>query len=218
MGEGKAALEARQRAADAATGRKPGQKRNPRGGLAYKRPFGVPKDKAQCNFTDPESRIMKTSQHGFQQAYNAQTGVESEHQQNVETCVTNQAADQNKLLPMVPAVKETYGQQPDKVLVDAGYCSEANLAGLASRGVDGYESLGREGRKAMSFNPETRPLTAQMQAKLATPNGGRFTRSASGSRRPPTGGSRTFSAFADSVSVARRRSAANGTWSAFASI
>ena len=31
-----------------------------------------PKDTAQSNFTDPESRIMKTSQEGFQQCYNVQ--------------------------------------------------------------------------------------------------------------------------------------------------
>ncbi len=90
IGEGRAALEARQRAADGATGRKPSQERNPRGGPAYELPIGVPKDKAQCNFTDPESRIMKTSQHSFRQAYSAQTVVESEHQLIVETCVRTQ--------------------------------------------------------------------------------------------------------------------------------
>ncbi len=51
IGEGKAALEARQRAADAAKERKPW------GGPAYKRPFGVPDNQAKCDFTDPESRL-----------------------------------------------------------------------------------------------------------------------------------------------------------------
>lgn len=74
-------------------------------------------------------------------------------------------------MSMVSAVVKTYVQRSEKVLADADYCSEANLAGLASRGVNGYAALGREGRKAMSVNPETRPQTAQMQAKLATEKG-----------------------------------------------
>ena len=39
----------------------------------------MPEDKAQSNFTDPESRIMKTG-NGYEQAYNCQVGVDAEHQ------------------------------------------------------------------------------------------------------------------------------------------
>ena len=69
--EAKARLEAAARAADAARGRQPGQDRNPKGGRPYKRAYGEPDEKAQSNFTDPESSIMKTSNEGFQQCYNA---------------------------------------------------------------------------------------------------------------------------------------------------
>ena len=57
--------------ADDERGRKPGQDSNPKGGRPYKRDYGEPEQKAR-NFTDPESRIMKTSTEGFQQCYNAQ--------------------------------------------------------------------------------------------------------------------------------------------------
>ena len=43
-----------------------------RAGTPYKRPYGEPDEAAQSNFTDPESRIMRTSSEGFQQSYNAQ--------------------------------------------------------------------------------------------------------------------------------------------------
>ncbi len=69
---------------------------------------------------------------------------------------------------MVSAVKETYGQQPDKVLADKGYCCEANLAGLTSCGVDGYVALGREGRKAVSVNPETGPTSPPQVSSLVS--------------------------------------------------
>ena len=65
----RARLEARQREADEARGREPGSKRNRKGGRPYKREYGEPDEKAQDNFTDPESRIMKTSSEGFQQCY-----------------------------------------------------------------------------------------------------------------------------------------------------
>jgi len=48
--------------------------------------------KAQRNFTDPESRIMKGSE-GYVQAYNCQAVVDEEHQIIVAQAVTNQAPD-----------------------------------------------------------------------------------------------------------------------------
>ena len=90
-------LEAAARAADDARGRQPGQDRNPKGGPPYKRAYGEPDGKAQSNFTDPESSIMKTSNEGFQQCYNAQTTVDAEHQLVVATDLTANASDQGEL-------------------------------------------------------------------------------------------------------------------------
>ena len=85
-------LEAAQREADEERGRKPGQERNPKARRPYKRAYGEPEEKAQSNFTDPESQIMKTSTEGFQQCYNAQVAVDGE-QQIISTEVTAQASD-----------------------------------------------------------------------------------------------------------------------------
>ena len=63
---------AAQREADDARGRRPEWERHPKGGQPYKRAYGEPEDKAQNNFTDPDSAIMKTGAEGFQQCYNAQ--------------------------------------------------------------------------------------------------------------------------------------------------
>ena len=90
----KARLEAAQRAADDARGRQPGEGRNPQGGRPYKRAYGEPDEKAQSNFTDPDSGIMKTSNEGFQQCYNAQVAVDGDHQLVVATDVTANASDQ----------------------------------------------------------------------------------------------------------------------------
>ena len=74
-----------------------GQDRNPKGGRPYKRAYGEPDEKAQSNFTDPESSIMKTSNEGFQQCYNAQVTVDAEHQLVVATDLTANASDQGEL-------------------------------------------------------------------------------------------------------------------------
>ncbi len=167
----KARLEARQREADDARGRKPGQRRNPRGGPPYKRGHGVPEDKAQDNFTDPESRIMKTSREGFQQCCNAQLAVEGASQLVVAAEVSANASDQGRMAPLAEEVEAVHGKRPETVLADAGYCNEADLAKLDALGVDGYVALGREGRREVSADADRHPAKAAMAAKPATEAG-----------------------------------------------
>ena len=167
----KARLEAAQRAADDARGRQPGQDRNPKGGPPYKRAYGEPDEKAQSNFTDPESSIMKTSSEGFQQCYNAQVAVDAEQQLVVATDLTANASDQGGLPLLLDAVKETFDAQPERVLADAGYCNERDLKDLEKRGVDGYVAPGRQGKQAATRDLEKHPATGRMVEKLATPAG-----------------------------------------------
>ena len=91
-----------------------------------------PKAKDQYNFTDPESRIMKSSSEGFVQAYNAQIVVEPELQLIVGQAVTQAANDKEQVLPMLEAVEDQSGQRPAAVIADSGYCSEKNLEALES--------------------------------------------------------------------------------------
>ena len=169
----KARLEEEQRAADDARGREPGQKRNPKGGRPYKREHGEPDEKAQSNFTDPESRIMRTSAEGFQQSYNAQAAVEGENQLVVGTGVTNSASDQGQLIPMIDAAAAALGDAPEQVLADAGYGNEEDLRELERRGIDGHVALAREGRAPARVDPQQHPARARMADKLATEDGRR---------------------------------------------
>ena len=167
----RARLEARQREADEARGREPGSKRNRKGGRPYKREYGESDEKAQDNFTDPESRIMKTSSEAFQQCYNAQVAVEGEKQLIVATEVSSNASDQGRLVPLVDEVEATHGERPETVLADAGYCNEDDVEALEARGVDGYVALGREGRCAVAVDAAQHPAKAGMAEKLAASAG-----------------------------------------------
>lgn len=82
---------------------------------------------AQRNFTDPDSRIMKTADGSFHYCYNAQAVVDVDHQVIVVTTLTNIAVDVEQVVPLVAKLQETVGVLPGQVLADAGYCSNKNL-------------------------------------------------------------------------------------------
>ena len=106
-------------------------------------PAATPPDKAQRNFTDPESRIMKTAD-GFEQAYNAQAAVDADSQVIVATGLTNAGNDKQQVVPMIDEVQANSGRVPKELSADSGYCSEANLEELAERGIRGYVATGRQ--------------------------------------------------------------------------
>lgn len=164
-------LEQRQAEADKSRGRKPRDgKKSPKGGRNFKRSFGVPADKAQENFTDPDSRIMKGSE-GFVQAYNAQIAVEERSQFIVATGVTQNAADNAELIRIIEETEKVTGQVPSEVLADAGYKSEEAFRQLESKQINGYVSLGREG-KQINVGPDSGlPASRRMYEKLQSPSG-----------------------------------------------
>ena len=140
--EAKAALEAEAKAAAEAT--RATQARAPkRPGPKPKPPSEVPGDKAQRNFTDPESRILKTKD-GFIQGYNAQAAVDAEHQIIVGHGLTSSTSDQSQLEPLVDDIETNLGRRPKEISADAGYCSEANLEAAAARGIKPYIATGRQ--------------------------------------------------------------------------
>lgn len=170
----RARLQARQSEADIERGRSDDDDQRPRGpdgkpkGGRYSRAFGVPKDKAQDNFTDPDSRIMPRAGGGFDPAYNAQTAVDDKAHIIVAAELINNASDARELPAMVEAVKETLGAYPGQTLADAGYRSEAVFAALAGR-TDLVVAIGREGKEHRAINEVSLPLTAAMAQKMKTP-------------------------------------------------
>jgi transposase len=136
----KAALEAEAKAAAEEKAQEPPRYR---GGRKPKTPPGTPADKAQRNFTDAESRIMK-GRDGFIQGYNAQAAVDGKAQVIVAHGLTDNAADSGQLVPMLDAIVANTGQKPAQLSADSGYCSEDNLAALEARDVDGFIATGRQ--------------------------------------------------------------------------
>jgi transposase len=139
--EAKAAAEAKLKAAAEAQEKRESKGRR-KGGRKAAPPSTEPDAKAQKNFTDPESRIMK-SKDGFVQAYNAQAAVDGEAQIIVAHDVTQSGVDCGQLIPMIDAIETNLGRKPEQLSADAGYCSEANLEALENRNIDAYVATGR---------------------------------------------------------------------------
>jgi len=94
-----------------------------------------PSPKAQRNFTDPDSRIMKNADQAFIQGYKAQAAVDVDSQIIVAAQLSNQAADGPHLLEMVEQVEQATGKRPREILADAGYFSTDNVTTLSERGM-----------------------------------------------------------------------------------
>ena len=114
-------------------------------GKPPKPPSEAVNPKAQRNFTDPDSRIMKDgATKSFEQCYNAQAAVDSKAQVIVAAYVTQEANDKGELKPLVKAMCENLeGEKPRRVSADSGYYSEANTKFLDSEEIDGYVATGR---------------------------------------------------------------------------
>jgi len=128
-------------------------------------PKEEPDGKTQRNFTDPQSRILKTKD-GYIQGYNAQAAVDAEAQIIVAHGLTQSMSDQDQLVPLMDGIKDNLGRTPKEASADAGYCSEANLKALAERDVSAYLATGRAKHPAGVKRKITGPLTKAMRDKL----------------------------------------------------
>jgi transposase len=99
---------------------------------------GKPDPKAQKNFTDPESKIMRSADKSFIQGYNAQATVDAKHQIIVAADVTVQANDKNQLKDQIEHVKQNTGSYPREASADAGYFSDDNVRFLLQKQVEPY--------------------------------------------------------------------------------
>jgi transposase len=128
-----------------------------------------PPDRAQRNFTDPDSRIQPTRD-GFIAGYNGQIAVDAAHQVIVAQRLATNPADYGALIPLVDQARVNLGRKLKEVSGDTGFATEANIAAMAERKVRAYLAPGRSkhgqdhaaGDKAF----KNKPLMSAMAQKL----------------------------------------------------
>jgi len=136
----------------------------------------VPQAKAQRNFTDADSRIMKDgATGGFVQGYNCQAVVDSHAQIIVAAALTQQANDKQQLVPMLLAVEQNTGEKPARASADAGYFSQEQITDTKLEGIDLYvapERLKHGEKVADEASLAVQPtLIEQMREKLKSAQG-----------------------------------------------
>jgi transposase len=103
----------------------------------------VPQPKAQRNFTDPDSRIMKTADGSFHYCYNAQAVVDEQNQVIVATDFAESGADNPAFTEMLDQTTANTATTPGETLADAGYFSEDNVEAARERGTEALIATGR---------------------------------------------------------------------------
>jgi hypothetical protein len=187
--EARARAQEEQRRRDEARARREAEGRRRRG----KEPAPIeqsPEDKAQTNFTDPEAKVMKQSNKGFDYSYNAQAVVDGADQIIVAAEVTPAANDKQQAVPMGRAALanlEAAGIERPKAAdgtaapipntADTGYFSESAVEGLEGLGMDPYVAVGRQKHHEEPVPSETATPSAEagvkgkMREKLRTAAG-----------------------------------------------
>jgi len=139
-----------------------------------------PEDKAQRNFTDPDSRIMPHGAHkgSFVQAYNAQIAVDAEAQVIVAADITQEVNDKQQLAPMLEQVQQNTGAKPVAASADTGYCSSGQITDKRVEGIDLHVATERNkhGASSESVDAKTEPAEdasalEQMKQKLQSEAG-----------------------------------------------
>lgn len=185
--EARAAAEAEQHRRDEAQAQREAEGQRRRG----KEPAPIdptPEDKAQTNFTDPEAKIMKQSNKGFDYSYNAQAVVDGEFQIIVAAEVTRAANDKQQALPMgraslenldLAGIERPKGADGAAIAIpntlDAGYFSAGAILGLEQMGLDPYIAVERQKHHQAATEPTSAVGEADvkeaMRQKLATATG-----------------------------------------------
>lgn len=128
---------------------------------------GGPPDRAQRNFTDPDSRIQPTRGGGVLQGYNAQIAVDGAHQVIVAQRLQTSPNDRRGLKPLLAATRRALRCNPREVSADTGFCEEANLAHLARRGITAYIAPGRTRHDGTAGTAKRRWRTAPRVTAMA---------------------------------------------------
>lgn len=141
----------------------------------------LPAEKAQRNFTDPDSRIMLDgATKSFEQSYNCQAAVDDQRQVIVAAQVTQKANDKQQVKPLIEQMKTNLGEaRPRVVSADAGYFSEDNVKYLESESIEPYVATGRQKHGAVEpvaprgRIPSGSTVQERMARKLRTKKGKR---------------------------------------------
>ena len=124
----------------------------------------TPPDGAKRNLTDPDSRMLKTSQ-GYVQGYNAQAAVDADSQVIVAQMLTNERNDLKHFVPLLEQIETNTGDIASEISADSGYYSEKNLVAAEASAQRCYVGTGRRDKDGR-WHGNVGPLGKAMRARF----------------------------------------------------
>jgi transposase len=132
------------------------------------------KERARASSTDPEARVMKMANGGFNPAYNVELATDVQSQIITGVDVVNVGSDRDQLLPMIEQHQERYEETPDAALIDGGFVKKEDFEeiGKLSPQTTIYAPVPKPRNKTIDEHaPKTGdgPATQAWRARMATP-------------------------------------------------
>ena len=128
---------------------------------------------ARASSTDPEARVMKMANGGFNPAYNVQLATDTDSRMIVGVEVTNSGSDSRQLEPMLTEIKRRTGQLPRQHLADSGYLNFPSCEQAVAAGVELFVPL-RQHRgyvDAYQVQPRDTPTIAELRRRMGSAEG-----------------------------------------------
>jgi len=123
--------------------------------------------------TDPEARVMKMPNGGFNPAYNVQLAEDTGSRAIVGVSVTNEGTDKSQSEPMRQRVEEQSGQQVQEHLVDGGFVKLEQIERAERSGVKVYAPPPESKKRpdGCEVRPEDSPEIAAWRRRMGSPEG-----------------------------------------------
>jgi transposase len=100
-------------------------------------------ESTRVSTTDPDARKMKMANGGFDPAYNVQFATDADARVIVGVTVTNAGTDGGQLSPMLDKIKESYGRQANRALVDGAFATIESVTLAEAAGTQVISSIPR---------------------------------------------------------------------------
>lgn len=90
----------------------------------------------KASITDPESRIMKTSEGGYAPSYNVQITTDAQFGLIANVRVTQDVNDRHQLTAAVRDLQVRWGREPKQMIADGDFTTNLSVMQMAEHGID----------------------------------------------------------------------------------
>lgn len=114
-------------------------------------------NKTRVSTTDPDARVMKMANGGFDPAFNVQFATDADTRIIVSVEVLNTGSDRGQLAPILANVSSDYHKQPKNILVDSAYATKNDVTAAEQAGTKVVSTIPRrEQLKRSGKDPHSR--------------------------------------------------------------